>query len=180
MTLAVATASGELSARIVLCKQLEPAAGSLVFFTNYHSRKGRALEENPRAAAVFHWDTLDRQIRLEGGIARVSAAESDAYFATRPWESRIGAWASQQSQPIPSRDAFVEQIRGVMARFGIDPQNPPAAGDDIHIPRPPHWGGYRLTAQHVELWCSAPGRLHDRAVWKRSPDGGWTATRLQP
>lgn len=188
MTLATIDPDGRPSARIVLCKGIDAAAGSFLFFTNYTGRKGVALDANPRAALVMHWDHLDRQIRIEGPVAHASAAESDAYFASRPWESRIGAWSSDQSRPVGSRKEMRERVAAAMRRFGLDPANPPRSGDSVHIPRPPHWGGYRLHAERVELWVSDVGRVHDRAEWVRNLSreaGGftgsaWRSTRLQP
>lgn len=171
---------GRLSARTVLCKEMDVAGGSVVFYTNYTGRKAVALHTNPFAAVLFHWDTLDRQIRVEGPVTRTTAAESDAYFATRPWESQIGAWSSEQSRPIASRAALRDRVAETIMRFGVD-----AKGG---IPRPPHWGGYRLWAERVELWVAGEARIHDRAVWSRTlvkngegfRGGVWTATRLQP
>lgn len=182
MSLATVDPDGRLSNRIVLCKAVDAAAGSLTFYTNYQGRKGRALDANPRCAACFHWDPIDRQARFEGLAARLSADQSDAYFASRPWISRIGAWASDQSRPIASRAELESRTHAAMRGFGIDPDNPPAPDAAIDIPRPPHWGGYRVTADRVELWVGAKGRLHDRAVWSRDPvaNGPWHATRLQP
>lgn len=188
MTLATVDPDGRPSARIVLCKEIDPSRGAVVFFTNYESRKGMALQTHPHASVVFHWDVLDKQARIEGPITRCPAAESDAYFESRPWQSRIGAWASDQSRPIPSRAALVEKVAGVMRRHGLDPSNPPPDDAQVRIPRPPHWGGYRLWADRVEVWISGPGRLHERAMWARplQPDadgfrgGRWTSSRLQP
>jgi pyridoxamine 5'-phosphate oxidase len=188
MTLATVDERGRPAARIVLCKALEGAPGSVVFYTNYSGRKGRELAAKPEAALVFHWDAMDRQARVEGPVTRVSEAESDAYFASRPWESRIGAWASDQSEPVASRRALLERVRATMRRFGIDPDRPGEAGPGAQIPRPAHWGGYRVHARRVELWVSGAGRVHDRAEWTRElrRDGGgfvpgpWSATRLQP
>lgn len=192
-TLATLDADGRLGARIVLCKGMDPVSGRIVFYTNYLGRKGLALAANARAAAVFHWDHLDRQVRMEGPVTRSPASESDAYFRSRPWISRIGAWASEQSRPVASRDALERQVREACARFGIDPDHPPAPGASIEIPRPPHWGGFRLWAERVEVWTAGEGRLHDRAIWQRTlrpskgadcdgwaPDSGWASTRLQP
>ncbi len=187
-TLATVDPDGRPAARILLCKSVDPAAGAITFFSNYTSRKGRAMEANPRAAACFHWDALDRQVRVEGPVARVSAQESDAYFASRPWESRVGAWASEQSRPIASQADLAAKVMASMQRFGLDPMNPPARGAPVTIPRPPHWGGYRLTADRVELWVSGPGRIHDRAAWTRAvtqagagfQTGPWSGTRVQP
>ena len=181
MALATIDADGRPSARIVLCKRIDDA-GYLVFFTNYRSRKGRALAANPRAAAVFHWDSLDKQARIEGVAVPSPDDESDAYFVSRPFEARLGAWASQQSDPIASRAALIEQIARTASRLGV-------SGEASEVPRPPHWGGYRLWADRVELWSAGPGRLHDRAVWARGlapagPNtfaaGPWSAIRLQP
>lgn len=188
MTLATVDPDGRPSARIVLCKELDDHRGSVVFYTNYHGRKGAALDRTPRAAAVFHWDALDRQVRIEGPVHRTTDAESDAYFATRPWESQIGAWASDQSRPIQSRDAFLAKVMETMARFGVMPLDQrPGPGN---IPRPPHWGGFRLWSERVELWVSGVGRLHDRAAWTRTVaidpathaarPGDWASSRLQP
>lgn len=187
MVLATCSRAGVPSARVVLCKELAPQPGYIVFFTNYESRKGRELEENPRAAAVMHWDHLHRQVRIEGPVIRAPAAVSDSYFASRPWQRRIGAWASRQSQPVHSRSELLEAVTAAARRLGV----PESAGDDpgVAIPRPPFWGGYQLWAESVELWVEGEARIHDRARWTRTlkplPTGGfepgpWTATRLQP
>lgn len=193
MTLATIAEDGRPTARIVLCKGIDAAAGTLTFFTNYESDKGRSLAKHPRAAVVFHWDAFERQVRIEGPVALTTGAESDEYFASRPWVSRIGAWASRQSQPLDSRDTLVLQAVETMMRFNMDPFNPPALDAKVHIDRPPHWGGYRLWADRVELWVASTGRLHDRARWTRelvpasagptrtfTPVAGWTSTRVQP
>jgi pyridoxamine 5'-phosphate oxidase len=188
MTLATIDLDGRPSARIVLCKEFDPGSGSLVFYTNYNSRKAQALEGHPWAALLFHWDSLDRQARVEGSVSRASAAMSDAYFATRPWESKIGAWSSDQSKPIASRRELLDQVEAAMRRFGIDPKHPPEPGASVDVPRPPHWGGYRVHADRVELWVSGRGRVHDRARWTRelgasgdgSSAGAWRAARVQP
>ncbi len=187
ITLATADDSGNPSARIVLCKHLDEL-GYLVFYTNRESRKGRELAQRPRAAAVFHLDASERQIRVVGPIVQSPDAESDAYFATRSVVSRIGAWASKQSQPIGSRDELLEQVGEAMADHGVGARS--LLGDEeVSLPRPPYWGGYRLWFERVELWCGGSGRVHDRAEWARdlTPDsaGGfkprpWAATRLQP
>ncbi|MDX2115531.1 MAG: pyridoxamine 5'-phosphate oxidase [Planctomycetota bacterium] len=188
-TLATIDPDGRPSARIVLCKDmnLAPDAGYIVFHTNRQGRKGRALAANPRAAAVFHWDDLDKQVRIEGPVVHSPDAESDAYFDSRPLERRIGAWASNQSQPLDSRETLVMQAMEVMQRFGVSLDD-----QDARIPRPPHWGGFRLWAEAVELWVGAPGRLHERARWTRALQphqtpqgpsfrpGSWSRTRLQP
>ena len=196
MVLATADAHGAPSARVVLCKDLQAPAGYVTFFTNYDSRKGRELAVNPRAAAVMHWDALHRQVRLEGNISRTSAAESDAYFASRAWQSRLSAVASAQSAPIESRAAMENAIEAAAARLGTpSPLRPESATPDpgVAIPRPAHWGGYHLWLSAVELWAEGAGRLHDRARWERTlhsaaagldagpwDAGPWRATRLQP
>ena len=191
MVLATVDAAGAPAARVVLCKEIRPDAGYITFFTNYLSRKGAQLEANARAAAVIYWDVLHRQVRLEGRVTQTTAAESDAYFASRDWQSRIGAWASEQSAPIASRAELIRATDAAARRFGVPT---PTASDDvapdpgIAIPRPPHWGGYHLWVQTVELWVEGVARLHDRARWTRtlaSAGGGfsggrWSATRLQP
>lgn len=179
-TLATIDEHGRPAARIVLCKHLG-ADGALDFHTNYEGRKGRELAARPEAAACFFWDTLDLQARLEGAVARLSPAESDAYFSSRAWASKVGAWASDQSRPIASHAELLSKVAAAMRRFGIDPDRPPPPGASFDIPRPPHWGGFRLTARRVELWISGPARVHDRAEWVRGAAGlPWTATRLQP
>lgn len=183
MVLATVGENAAPSARVVLCKRLVADQGFIVFFTNYDSRKGRELAAQPRAAAVFHWDTMHRQVRLEGPILRSPAPESDQYFATRAFESRVGAWASKQSEPLASRAELTEQVREVMRRLGIGP------GAQGEVPRPPHWGGFRLWVDTIELWAEGAGRIHDRAQWRRTltkkdeftySGGLWTATRLNP
>jgi pyridoxamine 5'-phosphate oxidase len=177
MVLATATRDGFPSARVVLCKHIEPVPGFIVFYTNYQSRKGRELAGNGRAAVVMHWDHLHRQVRVEGRIVKAPASDSDAYFASRAVESRIGAWASQQSEPVASRAQLLKAVEAATRRF-------PSA-----VPRPPHWGGYRLWAESVELWSEGEARIHDRARWTRTltprgedqfDTGPWSATRLQP
>jgi pyridoxamine 5'-phosphate oxidase len=191
MVLATSDGAGALSARVVLCKKLVPHPGYLVFYTNYRSLKGRQLQQNPRAAAVIHWDALHRQVRIEGPVVQAPTADSDAYFASRPWQSRLGAWASLQSEPVGSRQQLREAVRAVSERFGAPPPDQPASPRDapIAIPRPPHWGGYQLWVEGLELWVEGEARIHDRARWRRilrpGPGGAfdcgpWTATRLQP
>ncbi|HEU4654591.1 MAG TPA: pyridoxamine 5'-phosphate oxidase [Steroidobacteraceae bacterium] len=183
MVLASATEGGRPSARVVLCKRIDAAAGYLVFFTNYHSRKARELLANPHAAGVFHWDSMHRQVRVEGRIVQSPPEESDAYFASRALDSRIGAWASQQSQPLASRAALAEQVAQASLRLGIAP----GAATGV-VPRPSHWGGFRLWLESVELWMEGPNRIHDRAVWTRHLEprasefaaNSWSASRLNP
>lgn len=193
MVIATVAPDGQPSARVVLCKEIVPQPGYLVFYTNYLSRKGRQLWGNPRAAAVMHWDHLNRQIRVEGPVVQAPAAESDAYFASRPWQSRLSAWASEQSEPVAARKDLFAALTAAAKRFGTP--FPDESGDargpgvDYVIPRPPHWGGYRLWAECVELWIGGEARVHDRARWTRSLKkradglfdiGPWTSTRLQP
>ncbi|RMH25659.1 MAG: pyridoxamine 5'-phosphate oxidase [Planctomycetota bacterium] len=183
MALATVGADGAPSVRVVLCKAIEPTIGRLTFYTNYRSRKSREIDANPRVAAVMHWDALDRQVRVEGLAHRAGDAESDAYFRTRRLESRLGAWASDQSEPIESREALLARVMDVMARFGVTLDD--LDRGDAEIPRPPHWGGWHIVASAVELWVGGPGRIHDRARWRRpitdpSQPGGWSSSRLQP
>jgi pyridoxamine 5'-phosphate oxidase len=177
MVVATSTLDGQPSARVVLCKKLVADPGYVVFFTNYQSRKGCELAANPRVAAVLHWDAFGRQVRIEGRVVLSPADESDEYFTSRALDSRIGAWASLQSQPLDSRKTLLKRVATEAARFGT------------HVPRPPHWGGYRLWPELVELWIEGPFRVHDRARWTRQLDpagpegfrpGPWTATRLYP
>ena len=153
-------------ARVVLCKGIDHG---LVFYTSRASAKGRQLAALPSAAAVFLWTTLERQVRVRGRVEEVDDATSDAYFASRPRGSRIGAWTSQQSAPIADRAELESRAAEVAARFD---------GDE-DVPRPPAWGGYRLVPDSVELWQGRPNRLHDRLHWQRT-DGGWHLERLQP
>lgn len=190
MTLATSTRDGRPSARVVLCKEIVPHPGYVVFYTNYRSRKGRELAENPRAAAVLHFDALQCQVRVEGLVEPSPPAESDAYFASRTLQSRVGAWASAQSEPIASRARLHAAVADAARRFGVDPGSAAAdAAPETPVPRPPHWGGYRLWAEAVELWVQGEARIHDRARWSRPlarledgrmEAGAWSVTRLQP
>ncbi|GAC1307474.1 MAG: pyridoxamine 5'-phosphate oxidase [Steroidobacteraceae bacterium] len=189
MVLATVDARGQPSARVVLCKGILTDSGSITFYTNYHSRKGRELAANPRAALVFHWDHRHRQVRAEGCVERLSDAENDAYFQGRPWQSRLGAWASRQSEPVASRHDLARAVAGAAARFGIDFAGPGSAEPAhvaVEIPRPAEWGGFRLVVDAMELWVEGEFRIHDRARWTRLPDGTgasrprWSVSRLQP
>lgn len=176
MTLATASAEGRPSARQVLCKGIEADPPSLLFFTNYESRKGRELGANPRAAGCFYWDRLARQARVEGTAERVPDDHNDRYFASRPLIARLGAWVSEQSRPLASREELLARVRQVAQRFGLK-----SLTDESAIPRPPHWGGFRIRLDVVELWVAGRFRLHDRAIWRATDNRGiWSAERLCP
>ena len=177
VSLATIDPDGRPSARMVLCSAIDVDRGAFVMYTNRESRKGRALAAKPYAAIVFYWGPYSRSARVEGRVELTPDADCDAYFATRPVDARVGAWASAQSEPIPSREAMMEKVRAQNERFGLGG----APAEAVSIPRPAHWGGYTLVADSVELWVSRPGRIHDRARWTRSGDNGaWKVTRLQP
>ncbi len=168
MTLATIGSDGAPDARIVLLKGHDERG--LVFYTNYESRKGEELAVDPRATLVFHWKSLQRQVRVEGRTERVSPEEADAYFASRPRLSKIGAWASEQSRPLAERAELERRLAEAEARFPED-----------DVPRPPHWSGYRLVPQRFEFWREMPYRLHDRLVFSRSGAGApWSTSRLFP
>ena len=166
MTLATADKHGRPSARIVLMKSCD--AQGFVFYTNYDSRKGQELAENPHACLLFYWSQLWRQVRIEGAIEKVSEAESEEYFHSRPLGSKLGAWASDQSQPVESREQLEKQFEEFNRKF---------AGN---VPRPPHWGGYRLRPDVIEFWQGRENRLHDRLRYNLRADGTWTVERLAP
>jgi pyridoxamine 5'-phosphate oxidase len=166
MTLATAEQDGRPSARIVLLKGFD--ARGFVFFTNYRSRKGRELALNPQGALLFHWIELERQVRIEGEVEMVAREESDEYYASRPLGSRLGAWASPQSEVIARREELQSRLSEVSAKFGDNP------------PRPEHWGGYRLAPDVVEFWQGRPNRLHDRVRYIRESATVWKIERLAP
>ena len=169
MTLATADAAGRISARIVLLKAVDERG--FVFYTNYESAKAQQLAAHPNAALCFHWKTLRDvvQVRVEGTVEKAGAAESDAYFASRPRESRIGAWASKQSQTLADRAELDARIADVKQRFAA-----------VDVPRPPFWGGYRLVPDMIELWFGQRARLHDRVRYERTADGAWGKHLLYP
>jgi pyridoxamine 5'-phosphate oxidase len=192
MTIVTVDADARPSARVVLCKEFVPDPGYLVFHTNYRSRKVKELDQCASVAAVFHWDALGRQIRIEGQAVRSPEAESDAYFETRDWGSQLGAWGSDQSEVLESREALVAQLRERAAKLGL------SVSDDLQtlhgkerprIERPPHWGGIRVWASAIELWIEGKDRIHDRGCWTRSLARAsdhtfnttpWVGRRLQP
>ena len=168
MTLATADARGRPAARIVLLKGVDREG--FTFFTNYASRKGKQLSENPHAALVFYWAELERQVDVTGRVVKISVEESDAYWRTRPPKSRRAAWASRQSEVIQSRAELEERVRAIEQRFP----------DDDDIPIPPHWGGFRLAPDTIEFWQGRPDRLHDRLIYRRVARMGWLIERLSP
>ncbi|MBT8083935.1 MAG: pyridoxamine 5'-phosphate oxidase [Woeseia sp.] len=192
MSLATVDKDGTPSARIVLCKAFVAEPGYLVFYTNYESAKSRAILANERVALIMHWDALGQQIRMEGIAVKSPAAESDAYFATRGWGSRLGAWGSDQSKPIATRAQLEKQIRERAVKLGVElgkDINTLAGNTPPDIPRPPHWGGFRVWPEALEIWREGADRIHDRARWVRaltrtSDDtfecSAWKASRLQP
>lgn len=192
MTVASVGEEDQPSARVVLCKDLVPDPGYVVFHSNYRSRKAREFAQNPKAAALFHWDALGRQVRIEGIVLQSPEDESDSYFASRGWGSQLGAWGSDQSEPIHSKDALVAQIRQRGAALGLSLGADTRELTDGRIPaieRPPHWGGFRLWASAIELWLEGADRIHDRARWTRQllrasehtfTVTPWSGTRLQP
>lgn len=166
MTLATVDLHHKPHARIVLLKALDDKG--FVFYTNYSSAKGHEIEANPSAALVFFWKELERQVRVEGHIEKVSGEESDHYFSTRPDGSKLGAWASPQSQPIPDRSIIENNYKEFAQRFGNE------------IPRPPHWGGYRVIPHYIEFWQGRSNRMHDRISYTQDATGKWMITRLAP
>ncbi len=167
MTLATATPDGKPSARIVLLKGFD--GRGFVFYTNYEGRKARELEQNPNCSLTFYWGELERQIRVEGRALQVPEEESDAYFDSRPRGSRLGAWASEQSWPVESREKLENRLKGLEEEY-----------EKVEIPRPPFWGGYRVEPEKMEFWQGRENRLHDRLLYSSSGSGEWETQRLQP
>jgi len=167
MCLSTASKDGRPSSRMVLLKGFDQEG--FVFYTNYNSHKGRELAENPYAALTFFWPELERQVRITGSTSKVSVEESDEYFSSRPYTSRLGAWASDQSEPIESKTVLVTRAAKLAIKY--------AAGS---VPRPPHWGGYRVAPDAIEFWQGRPSRLHDRIVFERTDTNDWSITRLSP
>lgn len=167
MTLATVSTDGEPSARIVLLKGFDDAG--FVFFTNYQSAKARDLEARPRACLLMFWRELERQVRITGAVTKASSEESDTYFQSRPFESRIGAWASPQSQPVANRGELETRYADLLSKYS-----------GATVPLPPHWGGYRVAAERIEFWQGRKSRLHDRLLYVRQANGSWTRSRLAP
>jgi pyridoxamine 5'-phosphate oxidase len=166
-TVATATPEGRPSARVILVRGFDDRG--FVFYTNYQGRKGREIEANPFASLLFFWQPLERQVRIEGPVVRVTEAESDDYFRGRPTGSKLGAWVSNQSEVVAGRAVLESDLEAVKARF---------TGDEI--PRPPHWGGFRVVPEVIEFWQGRRSRLHDRLVFRKATDAGWTIERLAP
>ena len=167
VALATADRDGRPSVRMVLLRGADERG--FAFFTHFGSRKGRELAENPHAALCFHWPALDEQIRVEGPVERLSDAEADVYFASRPRGSQLGAWASEQSDLLSAREVLEQRYREIERRFEGQP-----------VPRPPFWGGFRLSPVRIEFWFGRPDRLHDRVLYTREAEGGWRIERLYP
>lgn len=167
MTVATIGSDGKPSARIVLLKDFDE--NGFVFYTNYDSNKGQQLAKNPWAALVFWWPELERQVRIEGPVEKVSAQESDTYFHSRPIGSQIGAWVSEQSQVISGREVLENRLQELTAKY-----------EGQEVPRPPHWGGYRVTPKEIEFWQGRPSRLHDRLIYKLLDNSNWSIQRLSP
>ena len=192
MTLVTVNDKAQPSARVMLCKAFVADPGYLVCYTNYQSRKVQELTTNSNVAVTFHWDALGRQIRIEGQAVLSPAEESETYFATRDRGSQLGAWGSDQSMPIDSRQALLAQVRDRAHELGVavsDSLQPIEDAKQAPIARPPHWGGVRIWAERIELWIEGADRVHDRAAWSRTlmretdfdfAPGTWTGTRLQP
>ncbi len=169
MTLSTVAAGGQPSSRVVLLKGLGLKGGAFHFYTNYESRKGRELAGNPRAALNFHWKPLERQVCVRGSVEKITSEDSDSYFQSRPYDSQIGAWVSEQSEEIPSREWLEQRREQLEKKF-----------PEGEVPLPPFWGGYRLIPTEIEFWQGRPGRLHDRFLYHLNTDRQWQISRLSP
>ena len=187
MAIATSNSQGLPNVRMVLCKEINTEEGYVVFYTNYNSVKSMEIKENPKCSALFHWDKLGYQIRIRGEILQSPDEENDTYFASRHLGSQVGAWASNQSNPVEDREALDDQFKKILDRFNLTSES--ITRNEQKIPRPPHWGGYRLWIEEIEFWLNQKDRLHDRLHFKRaltiSSEGietekKWTVKRLQP
>lgn len=187
MAIATSNSQGLPNVRMVLCKEINTEEGYVVFYTNYNSVKSLEIKENPKCSALFHWDKLGYQIRIRGEILQSPDEENDTYFASRHLGSQVGAWASNQSNPVEDREALDDQFKKILDRFNLTSES--ITRNEQKIPRPPNWGGYRLWIEEIEFWLNQKDRLHDRLHFKRaltiSSEGietekKWTVKRLQP
>ena len=187
MVIATSNSQGLPNVRMVLCKEINTEEGYVVFYTNYNSVKSMEIKENPKCSALFHWDKLGYQIRIRGEILQSTDKENDAYFASRHLGSQVGAWASNQSNPVEDRQALDDQFRKILDRFNLTSES--ITRNEQKIPRPPHWGGYRLWIEEIEFWLNQKDRLHDRLHFRRTltisnegieAEKNWTVKRLQP
>jgi pyridoxamine 5'-phosphate oxidase len=187
MAIATSNSQGLPNVRMVLCKEINTEEGYVVFYTNYNSVKSMEIKENPKCSALFHWDKLGYQIRIRGEILQSPDEENDAYFASRHLGSQVGAWASNQSNSVVDRQALDDQFRKILDRFNLT--NESITRNEKKIPRPPHWGGYRLWIEEIEFWLNQKDRLHDRLHFRRAltissedieTEKNWTVKRLQP
>ena len=187
MAIATSNSQGLPNVRMVLCKEINTEEGYVIFYTNYNSVKSMEIKENPKCSALFHWDKLGYQIRIRGELLQSPDEENDAYFASRHLGSQVGAWASNQSNPIEDKQALDDQFRKILDRFNLTSES--ITRDEQKIPRPPHWGGYRLWIEEIEFWLNQKDRLHDRLHFRRAltiinegieTEKNWTVKRLQP
>ena len=187
MAIATSNSQGLPNVRMVLCKEINTEEGYVVFYTNYDSVKSMEIKENPKCSALFHWDKLGYQIRIRGEILQSTDKENDAYFASRHLGSQVGAWASNQSNPVEDRQALDDQFRKILDRFNLTSES--ITRNEQKIPRPPHWGGYCLWIEEIEFWLNQKDRLHDRLHFRRTltisnegieAEKNWTVKRLQP
>ena len=187
MAIATSNSQGLPNVRMVLCKEINTEEGYVVFYTNYNSVKSMEIKENPKCSALFHWDKLGYQIRIRGEILQSTDKENDAYFASRHLGSQVGAWASNQSNPVEDRQALDDQFRKILDRFNLTSES--ITRNEQKIPRPPHWGGYCLWIEEIEFWLNQKDRLHDRLHFRRTltisnegieAEKNWTVKRLQP